>query len=602
MKGFIMVFCSICKREFKKIKDLSRHIVIHNIEKSEYYNKYLNNTEAGYCKVCGKKTKFINLSYGFRKFCSTSCASRDPDNLEKCKNTWMLRYGVDNISKLDSIKNKKKATYLKNYGVDSPLKSEKIREKFKQTCLKNNGVDSPLKSQKIKNKIKETCKKRYNTDHVFKNPEIQKKRILSIINHFGVNHQSKSDIIKEKKKKTCIEKYGSSCYFKTEEFKSAFKFISKNKYGFDHPNKSNIVRMKISNSKILKKYKDLFINSKFIELIEPMFDKDKYIGIGTNEKGMGIRYSWKCIKCGNIFEDRLNNGHIPRCPKCFPIISNISLSEKEIYDFIYKYFPDTISNDRSILSGKELDIYIPSKNLAIEFNGLHWHSELQGKDKNYHLDKTTRCLEKEIHLIHIFEDEWLDKQEIVKSVLKAKLGIITNKIFARKCTIAEVSNKQILEFLNTNHIQGYIRGNNLGLYYKDELVSILVYGSSRYNKKYEFEILRFCNKIDTTVVGGLSRLLSKINSKSIITYVDRRYSVGKSYESVGFKFKGESNPSYYYIKGNELIRYNRIQFQKHKLKSKLESFDPSLTEWQNMQLNGYDRIWDCGNYVYDRII
>jgi len=84
--------------------------------------------------------------------------------------------------------------------------------------------------------------------------------------------------------------------------------------------------------------------------------------------------------------------------------------------------------------------------------------------------------------------------------------------------------------------------------------------------------------------------------------VDRRYSVGKSYESVGFKFKGESNPSYYYIKGNELIRYNRIQFQKHKLKSKLESFDPSLTEWQNMQLNGYDRIWDCGNYVYDRII
>ena len=158
-------------------------------------------------------------------------------------------------------------------------------------------------------------------------------------------------------------------------------------------------------------------------------------------------------------------------------------------------------------------------------------------------------------------------------------------------------------FLFNNHLQGEINGRKyIGLFYDKELVSLLIMGKSRFNKKYEWEILRFCNKLNTTVLGGLSKLLKyferKYNPKSIITYVDARYGIGTGYEKCGFKSLGMSSPSYYYIKDYIQLE-SRFKYQKHKLSKILKKFDPTLTEWENMQLNGYDRIWDCGNYVYE---
>jgi len=202
-----------------------------------------------------------------------------------------------------------------------------------------------------------------------------------------------------------------------------------------------------------------------------------------------------------------------------------------------------------------------------------------------------------VNLIHIFEDEWYDKQDIVKSILKAKMGKIENKIYARKCEVKKVSNDEVIDFLFENHLQGPINGKSIGLYYNDELVSSIVYGSPRYNKQYEIEIFRFCNKIETHVVGGLSRLISHING-SKVSYCDKRYSIGVGYKSSGFISSGESTPSYYYLNKTYRNKFSRLQFQKHKLPNLLEVFDPNLTEWENMQLNGYDRIWDCGNFVF----
>jgi len=127
----------------------------------------------------------------------------------------------------------------------------------------------------------------------------------------------------------------------------------------------------------------------------------------------------------------------------------------------------------------------------------------------------------------------------------------------------------------------------------------LTYGKPRYNKNYDIEILRFCNKKDLVVVGGLSKLISKI-SGHIISYCDRRYSDGNGYLKTGFILKSISPPNYFYMKLGG--RLSRIYFQKHKLKNILEVFDPTLTEWENMQLNGYDRIWDCGNLIFEKTI
>ena len=214
-----------------------------------------------------------------------------------------------------------------------------------------------------------------------------------------------------------------------------------------------------------------------------------------------------------------------------------------------------------------------------------------------------KCKEKGIQLIHIFEDEWINKQEIVKSIIKNKLGLTETKIYARKCLIKNINNKEATDFLNDNHVQGRINGKHVGLYFKDELVSILTIGKTRFNKKYEYEILRFCNKINTNTIGGFSKLLKYVIKNhsicSLITYADIRYSDGKLYNSSGFNQLNKSTPNYFYLDKNYNSRLSRIQFQKHKLKNLLESFDPKLTEWQNMQLNGYDRIWDCGNLVYE---
>jgi len=188
----------------------------------------------------------------------------------------------------------------------------------------------------------------------------------------------------------------------------------------------------------------------------------------------------RCKICNNIFEttyfdiQRRNNS---RCPICFPCYK--SSGEIELLNFIKSIeSSEIIENDRTILNGKELDIFIPSKNIAIEFDGLYWHSEEQGKDKFYHLNKTLECEKQNIQLIHIFEDEWLFKQDIVKSRLKQILQLNNNllKIHARKCIIKEITPDIKNSFLEKYHIQGKDCSNiKLGAFYNDELISIMTF-------------------------------------------------------------------------------------------------------------------------------
>ncbi len=306
-----------------------------------------------------------------------------------------------------------------------------------------------------------------------------------------------------------------------------------------------------------------------------------------------------------IFEQKPNN-HLygQGCPMCTILSSS---QEIEICKLLDNFNIQYIQSDRTILGGKELDIYIQSHNLAIEFNGIYWHSEGNGKGRSYHLNKTKECSDRNIQLLHIFENEWDNhiKKEIWKSIIINKLGICSQKIFARKCTINEVDNKTVKQFLLNNHLQGHTPSSiNIGLYYENELVSLMTFGKSRYNKSYQYELIRFCNKLNTLVTGGASKIfkyfIRNYNPDSLISYADMRYSNGTLYENLGFIKLKSSTPNYFYFhKSNKLKLMSRVQFQKHKLNDKLELFDTSMTEYQNMLNNGYDRIWDCGNGVYE---
>lgn len=294
------------------------------------------------------------------------------------------------------------------------------------------------------------------------------------------------------------------------------------------------------------------------------------------------------------------------CPKCANE-SSTSKGEQEVLSFLSNREDFVINSDRTILDNKELDIVIPGKKVAIEYNGLYWHSD-KVVHKDYHSQKTLEAGSKGYQLIHIFEDEWENKPEIVKSRLLNILGKTTNKIYARKCEIKEVPTKEATDFLDKNHIQGRLGASvKIGLYYENSLVSLMTFGKFRKNlgREHEegcYELLRFCNLLDTTVVGGASKLLKYFEKvftpKKIISYADRRWSQGNLYKALGFDLVSQSKPNYFYFLSQSKGREPRFKYRKSVLVK--QGFDQNKTEKQIMEERGYSRIYDCGTLLFEK--
>ncbi len=256
-------------------------------------------------------------------------------------------------------------------------------------------------------------------------------------------------------------------------------------------------------------------------------------------------------------------------------------------------------NKRGIIGKLELDFFIPSKNLAIEVNGAYWHSELS-KDRNYHLDKTKKCKDVGIKLIHLYDTEILEKPEICESLIASKLGE-NERIFARKCEVIELASIDFRRFCDCNHLAGSVDSSiRLGLKYNGSVVAAIGFSKNRFGRKQDFELTRYCSSLSVNVVGGFQKLLSHARKHcgltSIVSYADRRFSDGNVYIKAGFSFSHVSPPGYKYLVNGKL--QSRNQWQKHSLKNKLKNFDASLSENENMKNNGYYRVWDCGNLVY----
>ena len=291
------------------------------------------------------------------------------------------------------------------------------------------------------------------------------------------------------------------------------------------------------------------------------------------------------------------------CQKCSMMISHYEI---ELGDFIASIVGEEniIRNDRTVLNGNELDVYIPSKKLAFEFDGLYWHSEIKKPDKNYHLNKTELCEKQGIQLIHIFEDEWILKNDICKSRIKNLLGV-SERIYARKCKIVELDKQASKTFFNENHIQGNVNASIIyGLEYNGEIVSAMSFGGLRKNlgsnsMDGHYELLRFANKKGYTVIGGASKLFNHFikenNPIEVVSYADRRWSKGNLYEQLNFNFSHTSEPSYFYVIGSE--RKNRFGYRKDILISKY-GCSPTDTEHNFCKNKGWYRIYDCGTKVY----
>lgn len=316
-------------------------------------------------------------------------------------------------------------------------------------------------------------------------------------------------------------------------------------------------------------------------------------------------YRFKCLTCNHQWTQI---SFYPNCQKCNPPYYNgISNEEKEIHEFLKLYFNDLLFNQRNIIPNQELDIYIPSLKIAIEYNGLFWHSEAGGKFQDYHINKTRECEKQGIQLIHIFSDEWLNKKDIVKSRLLNIIGKTPNKIYARKCVVKIIDNKISQKFLNNNHIQGEDKSKiKLGLFYNNELVSVMTFGRPRIaigknQNNLEYELVRFCNKINTVIIGGASKLFEYFkkhyNPQSIISFADKRWSKGNLYNNLKFIQTNISNPGYWYTK-DFTIRLHRYNFNKFNL-GKMGYDITNKTEREIMEQAGYYKVWDCGTIRFE---
>jgi hypothetical protein len=527
------------------------------------YNYYYNITINPVCKSCGKDVKFFNRSYSI--FCSNICSTSDSDINKKRQDTF-------------------KKTMLDTYGVESSFSIPGIRDKIIKTFNENYGVDVPATLDSVKLKIVESRSK-------LDESEITKKRKGTCLVKYGVDSCSKLDFVKKKQIETNNKLYGGNSALCNKEIQDKRTNNYRDKTGLDHHfhNKEILDNMQLSRIKTLGiKY----TNGLELDIIDY---KTGFVKL-------------KCYECGNISElstsllYQRTNRKVKTCLICNPLNDKTTSSHLEISDFLNDIGILHILNDRKILDGLELDIYSSDYNIAIEFNGLYWHSELH-KNKSYHLDKTKKCESKGIRLIHIFQDDWLNKKDIVKSILLNAFGKINDKIYARKCIIKEVSPKDSRTFLDSNHIQGYASSKiKLGLYYNNELVSLLTLGNRNTNKKDEFELIRFCSKLNLSVIGGASKLfkyfLNNFNYGEIVSYSDYSIFGGSLYEGLKFERSHLSPPNYWWVVDG--IRRHRFNFNKKKL-VKL-GHDTGKSEVMIMLELGYYRIFGCGQvkWVYKR--
>ena len=455
------------------------------------------------------------------------------------------------------------------------------------------------------NKIKSTNLKRYGSEYGLSNRDVINKRVATVKIKYGVDNISKAVGISEKKQLTCLKNYGTDWFLKRQDLKES---SVKQKYGVKNVMCVDSINSKMGKTKRFDFYDYILTSNKFSTLV-PLFNREDYMGVG-------ITHKFLCKTCNTEFDGKIEDGEIPRCVVCFPKVGN-SLFQREIFNYIKSILGVSVpvgENIKQVLANhREIDIYIPSLNLGIECDGLYWHGEVGGnKDKRYHLDKTIECEKLGIRLIHIFEDEWLNNTTIVKSKLKHLLKMNTDKVYARKCDVREVNGADKKIFLNNNHIQkNDLSSICYGLYYKDELVSVMTFGKSRVfmNTKSvegQYELIRYAS--NKNVIGGAGKLLKHFitihKPRKVISYADRRWThhTNNLYESIGFKKINDGTPNYWYFgKDKNYKRYHRFGFAKHTLSKKLDNFDSNLSEWENMKNNGYDRIWDCGHLKYELI-
>ena len=544
------------------------------------YNDNLNSCPEYPIYTCDKCSHIKIKEFNKRKY-GVEYYSQTKEYSKRFKDTMIERYGVEYALQNIELKEKQKNNNLEKYGVENVFQSDKIKDKIKKNNMEKYGVEFTQSLTDVRDRIKNTMMDRYGVESSFQSGILREKSKNTMMNRYGVDVYAKSYEFLDKVKKTNLEKYGVEWIMESDIFKNKSKESSINNHGVDNIAKSEFHRrdFKITN--------------------DPNYIKYLYGGLSLLKCERGHEFEIPTT----IYRNRTIN-NTPICTVCNPIGESSSIKEDELYRFICdNYKGEVIKSYRDKI---EIDIYLPKLNIGFEFNGIWWHCELY-KDNKYHYNKTLFFREKGIEIIHIWEDDWDNRKDIIKSMILNKIGK-SSKVGARKCEIREVDNKKCKEFLNLNHIQGWcVSKYRYGLYYENDLLSIITFGALRKNlgqvdKPGSYELLRLCTKKNISISGGPSRLLNhfikEIKPSELISYSKNDYSTGNVYNKLGFKDGGQTEPNYYWVVNNN--RENRYKWRKDILVKM--GYDIKMSESEIMNSNGYYRIYDSGNIKWSMTI
>lgn len=499
---------------------------------------------------CTDTVKWNHTKREYRKFCST-----------KCSNT-----SLQTIAKREE-------TNLRKFGHKSPLSNKDVRQKIQNTCLTTHGTKTPFESNQIQRRIQEAVKSQRGVSSTLLLPEVKEKRKNTMLRKYG------TDSFTNRKKyiETMNESYGVDNSFQLESVKEAIM----SKHNKLHGTNSHKQHHYTDEAK-----KVLLCKDNFLEYVEGKSKAEVSFALGVNPTTVG-QYS-------------VLHG-------ADSLFANVKSKWENI---IAQFLTDSsilfTQNDRTIIPPQELDFYLPDYGVAIELNGLYWHSEIVGnKDKNYHINKWQACKNQNIMLYSYFEDELNTSLSAIKSKIKYVTNKNINVVGARKCEIKSIKKyAEEAEFLNMYHIQGEstARNSSVGAYYEGELVAIM----SWLVRKNYLEITRYCCDCKNSYPGLFSKMLKNIISNlsyegTVVSFSNNAHSNGNVYKSSGFLKTQEYGPAYWYTR-DYTCRENRQNYMKDKIAKKFGVDIKNKTEWQLMKELKYDRVWDCGKIKWSKIV
>lgn len=609
------------------------------------------------CVVCGKQfaidfTKSQNTAE-IRKTCSNDCLHKlmketnpfaKEEFRQKAKQTMLQRYGVEYPSQDPQLLAKQKQTTKERYGVEFYPQSKEYISKAEETNKIRYGHAWPMQSNEVKSKTVQTNLSRYGMSNVMQNKDIASKFSNDYALKTGYEWPLANPDIQDKIKQANLDKYGTECYAQTDQFR---EFIAVNnpmknpdtvakaeetnlaKYG-----QRNYMMTEEGKEKVSKSMIEIYGKRTFSQLAEW---KLKTMKECTNieewmkftEDPVGYiqdHYSGK-PKYRQLAADL---GVTPSCVtdlitrnKLTSLISySQSYMEDEVREFLDELGIQYESHNRKLIAPYELDIYIPKYALAIECNPTATHnSSISFKNldtisilpADYHKRKTEMCESVGVELFHIFGFDWEHNRSIILSMLRNRLKASNTKIHARKCKVVEVSGKESALFLKNNHRQGNVNSPiRIGLQHDGELVALMTFGKMRSSigtGKEDlsncYELVRFCSAVNTTVVGGASKLFNsfvdKYHPQKVRSFSDKAHTSGKLYSVLGFNEIRKSDPGYVWVDTTTDIAYHRINAQKQNIKKFLNDdlIDLNKTEQEIMIEHGYVQVFDSGTITWE---